>query len=294
MRAMPRFSRGILIVSMVIVASTLAYQLFRPLKDSAAFAVPTAAEFDRAEASFLDLLAEKPGAKIPTGLLKTNISDWPNSTLYREKEGECLGRGGYLLRRRPPIGLALTAPHRASDRHTGTLAIALFGEGEAAAVAWNSAPRRPTKDCKGGGDPARHETHYLTAFSSAFAKKYPQGRVVQLHGFDRMRRETTVARNADIIVSDGSDEPSSQLLDLADCLSINLRPLRVAVYPMESKELGALQNKQGQVLRAEGFKGFAHIEIAAETRQSLIDDGDLRAAFRACLESGLKRDVAGR
>ena len=293
MKAVARTLRGLLMVIMVFAAAILAHHLFRPLADSSEFSVPTAGEFEEARAAFLRMLAAEPDAPPAAGLLRTQILDWPDSTLYREAEGDCFGRGGYVLRGKPSVALALTAPHRGSDRNTGTLAKALYGEGGAAAVAWSSAPRRPTKNCKGGGDPAQYRTHYLTAFSSAFAKTYPAGRVVQLHGFDRLRRETAAARNADIIVSDGSDKPSAQLLDLADCLSIGLQPLRVAVYPIETKELGALKNKQGQALRAAGFEGFAHIEIAAEVRQSLVDDKDLRASFQACLESGLSLDVVG-
>ncbi len=285
MKRLPRhwrwWSMGIVMVAAVILAS----QFLRPLREARGFDVPTAREAERARAGFASVLGGGDG--VPDGLERLRFSDRAGVTGLREAAGACQGRGAYLLRKVSMRPLALVAPHRGSDRHTGTLVDLLFAEQPIAAAAWNSAPRRAGESCA-AGDPARHATHYLTAFSLAFAQTYPGGRIIQLHGFDTKKRESSAAQLADMIVSEGSDTPSGHLFDLADCLSATLAPRRVAVYPNEVAELGALTNQQGQALRNAGFGGFVHIEISAQLRADMVQDRALRDGFAACLLAGLE------
>ncbi|MEL6876525.1 MAG: hypothetical protein AAGL68_00315 [Pseudomonadota bacterium] len=206
-----------------------------------------------------------------------------HTMLLSEAEGECAGRGIYLIRSQATDKLALTAPHRGSDRHTGTLASALFLETGAQAAAWNSGPRRATSKCEHAIDLARERNHLFSAFALGFAEAAPDGLIVQLHGFDGDRRESLAAREAGIILSNGSEAPSARLLDLADCLSLAFAPIPVLVYPGDTGELGALSNAQGQLLREAGFDGFVHMEISAELRAALIEDDALRGKLATCL-----------
>lgn len=272
---------GLLVLAMLVLAA-LASRYLSPLRQATGFVVPSAAEAKKAEAAFASALAGN-DTQLPPGLVAVRQEGY---RVLGEKAGQCGGQGTYLLREPPALPLAIVAPHRGSDRHTGTIAASLFDESPAAAAAWNSAPRRANAGCP-AGDPTRHPTHHLTAFSLAFAAAYPQGRVVQLHGFDGARRTSRAAQLADIILSQGTRTPAPSLYDLADCLSRRLHPWRVRVFPGDVDELGALENRQGQALAAAGFTGFAHIELSREVREALVADGAQRAVFGRCLATGL-------
>lgn len=290
MNRVPRRWRIALVLLTMTAAAILASHLLRPLRDAQAFYIPSAAEAREAQALFAAALGDKAGlagSARALGLDLRTVEGGAPGLALREAAGDCRGRGVYRLREGAALPLALVAPHRGSDRHTGELAGKLFEEMPVAAAAWNSAPRRATPECPGGGDATRVETHYLTAFSLAFAEAHPNGRIVQLHGFEGAKRQSSVAQLADIIVSDGSTKPGRRLLDLADCLSVGLYPLRIMVFPLDTHELGAQQNRQGRALRAEGFEGFVHLELSAPLRQRLVEDDALRARLGACLAEGL-------
>jgi hypothetical protein len=91
---------------------------------------------------------------------------------------------------------------------------------------------------------------------------------------------------ADAIVSDGSSAPSELLLDLADCLSAAFPKRSILVYPIDTDQLGATTNAQGRALRAAGFAGFAHLELSAAFRKTLVADPAERARLAACLGAG--------
>jgi len=266
----------------MIAAAFLASRYLTPLDRSRGFLVPDEDEAAVARQRFAEVLTEGAGEP-PDGL----ISQMQGQVLAMvEAANDCRGRGSYLLRPEGAIPLAVFAPHRGADLQTGTLAAALFDENDIAAAAWNSAPRRADDGCP-AGDPTRHETHHLTAFSLAFADAYPAGRIVQLHGFDGAKRRSRAAQLADIIVSEGTDAPNPRLYDVADCLSRELHPWRVAVYPGDVAELGALRNRQGRSLRAIGFTGFVHIEMPRDVRRTLVANREQREAFAHCLQTGL-------
>lgn len=259
--------------------------LFPPLGEAGPIARDGQAGFDRARALFASYLASGVATDDllgAAGFEARSLPEEPDAVLLSEREGDCAGRGIYWLRD-GGAPLALTAPHRGSDRHTGSLAAALFLETTAGAAAWNSAPRRASDSCANALDLAREELHPFSAFALEFASAHPQGLVVQLHGFDGERRTSLAASEAAMILSDGTGEPSDRLLDLADCLSLAFAPRQVLVYPHQTGELGALSNAQGKLLRAEGFGGFAHLEISADMRAALVADEALRSKLGACL-----------
>ncbi len=286
--------RRIVIISM-LVSATLAAILLRPLTDAGGFLTPSKSEAAGARRMFTSALTGLDAAAIAAvsqeyGLEARMVSesDWRGLRLT-EPVNSCEGRGAYLLRDEAnAIPVALMAPHRGADRWTGNIAAQLFDEHPFAAAAWNSAPRRSTGECKASGDVTRVKNHFFTSFSLAFASRFPHGRVVQLHGFEHRLRTSKSGSQADVILSNGSETPDDGLLGLAECL-VNALPLhRISVFPFDTQELGALQNKQGQALRSAGFGGFVHIEISRELRKALTQDVALRASLAKCLAAGTK------
>lgn len=271
-------------LAIMALSTGLAALLFPPLREAMGIAGNDPGGLSASKRLFDAALA---GERAPT-LDNTGLNVQPapegwNGALYSERPGRCEGRGVYLVRSGQVQPLAITAPHRGADRHTGSLAAQLFLESNAAAAAWNSAPRRPTPACPHALDLAKAPDHPFTAFALSFARRYPEGRMVQLHGFDRRKRAAAATGEAAMIVSNATMTPDPGLLDLADCLSVALDPAPVLVFPFEAKELGALTNAQGQALRQAGFGGFVHLEMSAELRQRLVADKGLRGRFIRCL-----------
>lgn len=244
------------------------------------------AGYVQAESAFARLaggLSQKP----PAGFTAHTVDTPFRGLAVDEPEGRCHGGGTYLLRSGAAVlPLLVTAPHRGADRYTGPLVMALMAEGRAAAAGWNSVPRR--SNCSSGtSDLARIERHPFTALSAGFARAHPNGRVVQVHGFDRHRRTTPEGQAASIILSSGSTRVSPAVGTVAECLRDSLPAERVAVFPTDVSELGALRNAQGRRLRAIGFDGFVHVELSLSLRERLMSDVALRRRFGACLEAGL-------
>lgn len=281
-------------LALMALAAGLAALLYPPLRQAVGIERPDRARFDEAQRMFAHALAGRPLSLLhdeaaAVGLVASGTSrEWQGAVLT-EAADDCKGRGTYLVREDGgALPLAVTAPHRGADQHTGTLAASLFLESRAAAAAWNSAPRNPQVDCPHALDLARERYHPFTAFALAFARRYPEGLLVQLHGFDRKNRYEAVARDASMILSNGTREPDARLLELADCLSLSLAPHSARVFPVETGELGALANAQGMALRGAGFNGFVHLELSAELRRDLVGDDTLRARFRKCLEQAAR------
>lgn len=278
----PRHRLTWIVIAMVLAATTLAL-LLRPPRKEGGFYVPDADEARAAEAMFARALASGDLRGSADFGLEAGQLELPVGLSLAEPEGACTGRGVYLFRLEPASGpVALTAPHRGADRLTGELAGALFEEHPFVAAAWNSAPRRGEADCPHSRDIARLPTHYLTAFSLAFALRYPIGRVIQLHGFDHAKRSSIAAAEAGMILSDGSRNPSDRLLSLAGCLTRAFPDTKVAVFPIDSDELGATTNAQGRALRLAGFTGFSHIELSESMRRRLIENFADRAKLAVC------------
>lgn len=273
----------------VLTAATLA-ALFTPLGKSGPAAEADEVQFAIARELFAEAFARPQRTYegfSAVNLQPRKIEDVAGTTLLAERGDACAGRGAYWMRDNGGAPLVLAAPHRGADRKTGTLAAILFARSDAVAAAWNSAPRYSASDCSNGIDLVQEPLHLFTAFSLGFAASYPNGRIVQLHGFDGDRRATLKAQEASVIISNGTAEPSDQLLDLADCLTLGLAPHRVLVYPAETRELGALGNAQGQALREEGFAGFVHLEMSLPLREALIGDERLRTKLAECLAGGI-------
>lgn len=287
-----RNRRHVLLASTMIITAAIAALFFEPLTRVVRIENPGETLVREAQQEFEQLFAA-PGAQgWHEGISRQgfNIMDAaaPLDAMRLDESAEdCAGRGAYMVSKRSDAApLLISAPHRAADRHTGTLGLQLFAEGDLAAAAWNSAPRRASDACAHAADLARSPLNHFTAFSLAFAITYPAGRVVQLHGFDREVRQSQAGSDADIILSNGTDEAGDDLLDIADCLSAAFAHHRVMVYPNDVSELGALTNAQGRALRENGFASFVHVEMSLGIREALIGESDARSKFVGCLVLG--------
>lgn len=285
----PRRRLPWMLLAMVLATATLAL-LLRPLRKERPFHIPDAAEAEAVRAMFdraFDEIAQDdqfaPSSKEAQrfGLVEARLQR-PPGLAFMEPDGACTGRGAFMLRSGASrYRVLVTAPHRGADRDTGPLARQLFTEQGFAAAAWNSAPRRATRDCAYAGDVAREPRHYITLFSLAFARRHPGGRVVQLHGFEDSQDDAE--RRFDAIVSDGSRDPSFRLRAFAACMKRLFPERRIAVFPLESETLGGTVNAQGRALRAAGFTGFTHLELSPGFRSDLVGDPQARSLLAECL-----------
>ena len=224
-----------------------------------------------------EALQERDAAKL--GLTR---SEEGGSIVLRDTR-YCGGGGEYRLRKGAAVPLGVTAPHAFHDRGTGELAMQIFARSRAAVAARNTVARDGSDGCE-ALDVARESQHLFTQFALGFSDRFPDGLIVQLHGFDGARRSTSRAEEASAIVSNGSPSPGPDTLDLADCLSRTLAPRAVLLYPAEANELGGEGNAQGKALREAGGARFAHIELAADLREAMLSDETLLKTFVACLE----------
>jgi hypothetical protein len=203
--------------------------------------------------------------------------------VLREAPHALRGRGFFAFRRKDARPLALQAPHSSEDLHTGRIAEQLFLESQAAASAWNTAPRSASvKGQNRLADLAHLPDSLLHAFTRAFAAAYPRGTLLQLHGFDAEKRATRDASSSAVILSDGTKSPPPWVLEAAECLEQALSE-RVSVYPRHVKELGATTNTQGKVFQEIGHAGFLHVEMDLDLRRRLKETEKLRNAFLRCM-----------
>ena len=286
---------NVLSAIIMILTAALAALFFEPLTRAIRIEEPEEAQLRQARESFGHALTAPVSKEwhdqIQDQGFEVTRADTPLHALrFDEDAQDCAGRGAYMLGiSQSSAPMLVSAPHRSTDRHTGTLALQLFSEGTLAAAAWNSAPRRANDACANAADLARSPLNHFSQFTLAFAQVYPAGLVVQLHGFDRETRQSQAGADADVILSNGTDSASGSLLDIADCLSATLHPRRVLVYPNDVSELGALSNAQGQALRESGFDGFVHVEMSLALREALIADHDARSNLVKCLAQGVGR-----
>lgn len=216
--------------------------------------------------------------------------------VLEEEEEHKTGRGFYVFRSGQPKPILLQAPHSFSDLNTGEIALNLFQESQAVAVATNTVSRKEA-------DLAHMAESYFQSISTAFAKNYPEGIVIQLHGFSKKKRKSTSASEAEMVISDGSKTPSPWLRQTAKCLkravALAFPPSGrpgvsesgadlVKLYPYEVRDLGATRNTQAQLLRGLGYDGFIHIEMSAAFRKLMHKDSITRQELLKCLPKDRK------
>ncbi len=250
----------------------------------------SSAEMNSSRAAFVSLLNgdRADAASLPhrLELIVRQVEQPFRGTIIEERQGKARGHGVYLIKHRAerPYPLLVTAPHRGADRYTGPLAAAVFAETDAFAAAWNSTPRGHGNKSS-GLDLAQLERHLFTAFATGFAEVHPNGKIIQLHGFDPAKRRTDSGRRADVVLSSGSQRTSPQVQFIGGCLADSLPGYNVRVFPAEVLELGALNNAQARILHKLGHDIFVHVELSLRLREALMDSRELRSAFGECLQA---------
>lgn len=210
---------------------------------------------------------------------KRTPSEGVSLIFVRESPERSDGKGFYVILEsgRPVL---LQAPHRYKDVGTGLIVARLMEEHNFRAAGWNTVPRwYEGTSGRIDADLAHIEASHFNAFGIAFARVFPEARVVQIHGFSRDKRNTASGRSANIIVSSGTHRPGDAAGAIADCLASTLTTETVLLYPTQVRELGATTNTNAQALRKAGFENFVHIELSREIRDTLLVDPDLRARF---------------
>ncbi len=210
--------------------------------------------------------------------------------VVREMRDDRRGRGVYLVRNRarPTSGKAvmLQAPHRFKDLDTGRILLRLFeADTSFTAAALNTVPRRYDAAGREVDADLAHltDTHYI-AFSRAFARRWPDGRIIQLHGYSSTSaRRSAAGRASDVIVSAGTADPSPRVRHLHRCLAARWPDREIKLYPDQVQELGGTTNTIGQALRAIDFDGFVHIELNRPVRIALRDQATIRDNLAACI-----------
>jgi len=185
------------------------------------------------------------------------------------------GRGFFAINPTVKNNRLLQAPHADSDLYTGKIVSRLFLTGEFKAAQWNTVKRDIS-------DLAHTPNTYWQAFTQFFAEQYPDGKIIQLHGYDEAVRRTAAGEASDMILSAGHKAPPLWVQQTAACLK-NAFPKQVSLYPFDVQELGGTTNVQGQLLGSLGHSGFLHIEMSKDMRKELLDNAAQRKLFIKCL-----------
>ncbi|SDU55797.1 hypothetical protein [Desulfobacula phenolica] len=221
-------------------------------------------------------------------------------TLLSEDEQNRTGRGFYIFPTTPKTNRVLMIPHGLHDFHTDDIGIQLSLEGHFAAAAFNTVHRYGNKrknslpqknNLQQKNRPKNDEAHdlaklsdtFFTAFTAAFARAYPDGSLLQVHGFSKSRRKTLEGRNSNLVVSSGTRQASRLANKFADCLKKQFTG-NVSLYPRDVRELGGTRNISGILLRSAGHNGFIHIELDLATRQQIKDVPEIKQWFLNCIE----------
>lgn len=298
----PKALRGVLLAGCLALPGVAITDVLQPLQELIeqrrcdVYVPATERQLQRAEAAFEDLL-DNPGALsgdaaevwTQLGFIETPVAvgdvTW---IVLHEAPGQCRGQGLYLIRRGAAAGLLLQIPHGYFDQYTDDIAAGLL-QAPIRALAFNTVPRHYKRHgMQIDADFAHRADNLFAPLAQAFVRVYPAGRLVQLHGFDPEKRNTTAGKSAAVIVSSGTTWPTPASTAVANCLqSLLADPVRL--YPRDVRELGATTNLQGRLLRERGHNGFVHVELSRALRERLRNENSLRSGFGACLYEGMEQ-----
>lgn len=294
----PFFIRFLILLFIFLNASALhaetAVERFLNESKGGSYNQPSAAELRKAEELFGHLFkggltddAQREWDKLSFKVVRMKEGE-EEFIILKEKETHKRGRGFYLFRQTNYKELAIQSPHSVDDLYTGEITMEMALEGRFVSAAWNTVPRNFIRDGKSeSSDLAHLKDNYFVAYARAFARAYPSGNLIQLHGFVKEERRSKRGLETDIIVSSGSKIPGSRAEQIDRCFGKDVSGAS-SLYPIEIKELGGSTNTTGIALRKMGYYGFVHIEMSKPMRMIMKDDKKVRASFRGCIE-----DTAG-
>ena len=272
-------------------ASSIA-DLYDRAKGGQTFYQPNESELARARKLFGKMLSGEffePGKENPgweeLGLRVVRLQQDSREYAAVIEDGAQKGRGFYLFAQEPDSRTALMIPHGTKDLKTDEIGIKLMSRGEFVGGAFNTVPRySASEDQSQNQDMAHTRNTYFVSYTKAFADVFPRGRLVQLHGFAKEKRDTKSGRQADVIVSSGSTIVPQHVRELSKCLRSTR--LDIALYPLEVRELGGTTNVSGNVLQSMGHSGFVHVEMNYQLRKTMVSSPGLLQNIENCLELG--------
>lgn len=195
-------------------------------------------------------------------------------------------QGGFKVRLPFPKenGLILQIPHGIFDLHTKEIAELWWQQGIADVLMYNTEQRYKTKR----SDLSRLRYSLFTAFAAALldVKSHDaiaSAHIVQLHGFNAIKRQTPSGGHADFILSNGTLLPTTYLQGKQICLRDN-GGLLARIYGRDVFELGATINPVGRLINAVAQQRvtFLHIEMPLSIRTGLVQQRLPLAAIK-CL-----------
>lgn len=201
---------------------------------------------------------------------------WFRAEVLKQKSSQALATA--------QIPILLQAPHRYHDRYTGSLVAKLTQVMPYVQVSsWNSLPRYLNKNSKTSfQDLARQQDTLFNLLALEFAREYPDSRIIQFHGYNHKKRRTPEGEDSRIILSNGTRQPDSSLVNLQQCLGQNFDKVRL--YGLDINELGASVNITGKKLRKMDYAGFVHVELSLPVRKLLLSSEKHRQALAICLQ----------
>jgi hypothetical protein len=275
---------------------TSLYRTWRSYR-SESYVHPSASELKDASGFFSSLFevvfkADNNTQKLTKQINQINLNshftvvekDFLNETLFIVSEHKAHRSGsGFYVFRKNGNGVMLQAPHAFKDLNSGSLAIKLMQEGNYSGLALNTVPRKyKTISKEVDADVAHLSSSFFMAASIEFSRHFPQGQIIQLHGYNSDRREET--KNTSMIISPGSKSLMSPIIRQQSCLMQNLTP-KVLVYPKDINLLGGTTNTIGQALRNFGYTGFRHFEMSLPLRKRMLKSRKSRDIFSQCIDS---------
>lgn len=211
--------------------------------------------------------------------------------VLRERAKRNRGAGVYIFReptsdstsaseRKGKSALIVQAPHAIYDRHTGSISRYLFEDADGFALLANTAPRYADTSAKRLSDLAHSPGAFYEAAHEALCDTFEKALVVQIHGFDREKRDTD-RKDFDVIISDGTRNASrnSRISETAKRLRRVFGNSKVAVFGDDVDELGATTNTQGRYINERSDDLFLHVELSASVREALTENAALRRKF---------------
>ncbi|MDN7138100.1 hypothetical protein J6J34_07745 [Pseudidiomarina sp. 1ASP75-14] len=228
------------------------------------------------EASFLSLFRNGSNGGL-TEFYQLQTANWQEQEVILAASNANLGWGAVGYRHSNSNPVFLQAPHRYFDLHTGAIADVGWQVNLAQVYMTNSIHRRAGQDQKPkvNSDISNARRSALLAASEAWIAENSEGVIVQLHGYAKSKRSTEAGRNADIILSHGTNElfpQETRLHSIQACLTA-LLGVNVLRYPDQVGELGGTQNNVAQALADWGkSEQFIHVEMSRGVRDSLAAD----------------------
>lgn len=190
--------------------------------------------------------------------------------IIKEKESNQTGKGVYIFNTLKPSQIIIEAPHRPSDLHTGTIAVQLMEKGWFLATALNTVHRKKANF-------TREVMTYFNAFTEAFGEAYPQGNIIQLHGFDGEKHDLST----DLIFSATLLSPPPLFYHYGECLK--KLPLKISLFPKDIETLGGTKNINALKFYKTHNEGlFLHLEMDINLRKKLKNNKLFREKFFKC------------